>query len=110
MAALRLEIRNTKRLLALGIESVRMHLFQRAVVIIFNLDQPLCSDFFISLNRSYNIVRVYFLIRVATRLEIYNIRRICCLFSTRIELDYIVLYRIYLEIEKLLISSLRASN
>ena len=37
-----------------------------------------------------------------------NIRRICCLFPTGIELDYIVLRRIYLDIGKLIASSLRA--
>ena len=40
----------------------------------------------------------------------YNIYRIYYLFSIRIELDYIVLRRIYLDIEKLLASSLRAPN
>ena len=37
-----------------------------------------------------------------------NIRRICCSFPTGIKPDYIVLRRIYLGIEKLLASSLRA--
>ena len=38
----------------------------------------------------------------------YKIRRICYPFPIGIKLDYIVLRRIYLDIEKLIISSLRA--
>ena len=43
-------------------------------------------------------------------LHVCNIRRICCPFSTGIELDYIVLRRIYLSIGKLIASSLRAPS